>query len=310
MNRPFFAGMHPVLQLLLLVLTTLVSYFVFAIIGMLIVVGFYDISLAQLVEAIGSTGVSDIAVLKILQITQSIGIFIVPAFLIAWTASKTPARFLGFRSVIEPRALGMMLLLLIAIQPVVIYTGVLNQNMLLPDFLSGVESWMKDMEELAMELTESFLTVTHISGLLVNLLMIAILPALGEELFFRGLLQNLFSKWFRNVHVAVVLTAILFSALHMQFYGFLPRFLLGLLFGYLLVWSGNIWYPILAHLLHNSVPVVLYYLYAKDLTGTNFDEVGNGSSAGWWALAGVIFLIVFSLQFKKLFPKNNPSYSE
>ena len=300
MKKPFFSGLHPVAQLLMLVLTTLISYFVFAFIGILIVVGFYDISLADLVEAIGSGGISHVGVLKVLQITQSIGIFIVPAFILAWSASAHPAEYLGLNTKTQSKGWLLMLGILLAAQPLVIYTGELNQLLKLPEFLAGLEQWMQEMEDKAMELTESFLTVTTVGGLLVNLLMIAILPGLGEELFFRGLIQKLFSRWFKNVHVAVVLTAILFSALHMQFYGFLPRFLLGLLFGYLFVWSGNLWLPIVAHLVHNSIPVVLYFLYAKGLTGSTPDDVGTGSMAPIWALVGLAFLITFSWQFQRL----------
>lgn len=301
MNTPFFFRLHPLLQLLTLVLTTLVSFFVFALLGFAAVTLFWDISLLELIGSMGTSGIDDVGMLKVMQIFQSIGIFIVPAILIARLASPAGFSFLGFSKTAQPAAFAWMLLILIAAQPVVVYTGVLNQAIRLPEFLSGIESWMSDMEERAMSLTESFLHVTTLGGLLVNLLMISVIPGLGEELFFRGLLQKLFHAWLKNIHVAVVLSALLFSALHMQFYGFIPRFFLGLLFGYLFVWSGNIWYPVLAHLLHNAIPVTVYYLHARGTIQTAFDEVGTGSVAWIYALSGFVFMVIFSVRFRQLF---------
>lgn len=293
------------MQLLAVILITLISFFVFAIIGVVLASQIFHIPLQDLLSNMGSGSASEIGALKMLQITQSIGIFIAPAFIIAWLASQKPAAFLGFKNDLQGPAFLLMILVLLSAEPIVAYSGILNQDLSLPGFLSGIENWMMEMEERAMELTDSFLYVTKIPGLLVNLLMIAIIPGIGEELFFRGLLQKLLGKWFKNIHVAVVVTAILFSALHMQFYGFLPRFLLGLLFGYLLVWSGNIWYPILAHTIHNAIPVIGYYLYATDVSSTNLDDVGTGGQAWIWALAGSLFLIIFGILFKNRFSSDD-----
>jgi hypothetical protein len=94
---------------------------------------------------------------------------------------------------------------------------------------------------------------------LLNLFICAALPAIGEEFFFRGTLQQLFNQWFKNKHVAIIVTAFLFSAIHLQFYGFIPRFLLGLYLGYLFVWTGSLWAPIFAHFLHNGISVGIQY---------------------------------------------------
>ncbi|MEA1878575.1 MAG: CPBP family intramembrane glutamic endopeptidase [Bacteroidota bacterium] len=301
MKNRFFIGLSPFLQLILLALITVVSFFLFTLIGLIGAVVLYGIPFQDVLSSMNPSNPDNIGLLKFMQITQSFGIFILPSLVVGWLATTNPFNYLGFRSTCTWAGFGIMLLVLLAIEPVVAYSGILNQNMSLPGFMTGLEEWMKDMETRAMELTEAFLNVKTLSGLGVNLLMVAILPALGEELFFRGVLQRILTKWFKNVHVAVIVTSILFSALHMQFYGFIPRFILGMLFGYLYVWSGNLWYPVLAHLVHNTIPVIAYYLYASELSGTSVDDIGTGDNVWMWAIGGSILLIIFAKRFRERF---------
>ena len=102
-----------------------------------------------------------------------------------------------------------------------------------------------------------------IGDLVVNLIIVALLAAVGEELLFRGSMQNIFLEWTKNKHAAVWITAVLFSALHAQFYGFLPRMLLGVVLGYLYIWSGSLWLSMLFHFLNNGLAVLFSYLIAK-----------------------------------------------
>lgn len=119
---------------------------------------------------------------------------------------------------------------------------------------------MREQEDLAADLTEKFLTMETFGAFLFNMLLIGIVPAVGEELLFRGSIQTLLHKWFKNKHVAVIVAAFIFSFFHFQFYGLLPRWILGILLGYLYVWSGNIWYPIWGHFLNNGMQVLLLYI--------------------------------------------------
>ncbi len=305
MKSPIFERLSPFAFLVAIVVVTLISFLIFTFLGIFLAVSIYDIELGDLLSSINPDSQSNIRVLKFLQIFQSIGIFIVPAFITAWLTSRNTYSFLGFRKEFQWYGFALMVLALVAAEPVVAWTGIVNEKLSLPDFLGGIESWMTSMEAKAMELTEAFLTVTNLGGLSVNLLMIAIIPGIGEELFFRGLLQPLFQKWFRNTFWAVVFTSVLFSALHMQFYGFLPRFLLGVLFGYFYVWTKNIWFPILAHTIHNAIPVVGYYLYSSDKTSTSFDEVASGGNTWIWAIAGFILLIIFTKLLRERFQYQN-----
>ena len=130
-------------------------------------------------------------------------------------------------------------------------------------------------EEQAGKITKLLLGSTAVSDLLINLLVIAIIPAIGEELLFRGVIQKQFIALTESKGAAVVLTSLLFSALHMQFFGFLPRFALGVLLGFLYVWSGSLWLPIMAHFFNNATAVILVWLAARQGIPFNPDTLGT-----------------------------------
>lgn len=141
-----------------------------------------------------------------------------------------------------------------------------NAGIKLPESLAGVEAWAERMEESAKVLTDYLIEFNSTEYFMLTIFFIAVIPGIGEELLFRGLLQNIFRRIFKNDHAAVWVAAILFSAIHFQFYGFMPRMLLGALFGYLYVWTGNLLIPIVAHFLNNSVSLIALYIYQKGLT--------------------------------------------
>jgi uncharacterized protein len=136
----------------------------------------------------------------------------------------------------------------------------LNENMELPKQMGGVQNWMKEAEENAAKLTQFLMDFTAIPQLILAFIVIAIFAGIGEELIFRGILQNLLLKKFNNHHLAIWVSAIVFSAIHFQFFGFIPRMLLGAMFGYLYVWTGNLWVPIIAHTANNGFVVIMMYL--------------------------------------------------
>ncbi len=129
------------------------------------------------------------------------------------------------------------------------------------DFPDAFESWARAREDAAAEITQALTSLSNGTELMIALLVIAVLPAIGEEIVFRGLVQNELYRGTRNVHASIWIGAILFSAIHLQFYGFLPRLLLGALFGYLYYWSGNLWIAIFAHFVNNALSVVAMYYY-------------------------------------------------
>ncbi len=130
---------------------------------------------------------------------------------------------------------------------------------------------------------------------------IALIPAIGEELVFRGLIQPKIYKMSRNVHVAVWLTGFIFSFIHLQFYGLIPRMLLGVLFGYLYAWSGNLWYSILGHFINNGFTLIMYYLHQRQSVTINIEDTASvpwGISLAFMAVSAFL-LISLKTYFSK-----------
>lgn len=145
---------------------------------------------------------------------------------------------------------------MIAIAPSVSVLIDMNHRIQLPAWLSEAERYFQESEARAGRLTSVALSFTEIGHLILSILVMGVIPGILEEIFFRGLVQAQFQKVMKNPHYAIFLTAFLFSLIHFQFYGFIPRLLLGLLFGYLFFWSKNIWYPVAAHITSNLIAIV------------------------------------------------------
>jgi membrane protease YdiL (CAAX protease family) len=177
--------------------------------------------------------------------------------------SESDGKFPDFK---RPRLkeCGLVVVLTFCIFPVTSFTGQLNSAMHFPDWLSGVEHWMTNMENDADSTTDLLIVSKTFWAMMFNLLTFGLTTAIAEELIFRGVFQKIFYNLFRSGHLAVWVTAVLFSAIHFQFFGFIPRFILGLVFGYLFFWSRNLWLPMVAHFVNNAVPVIMVYVQGLD----------------------------------------------
>lgn len=269
-RKGFLYHSAPWLHFLFLVGLTLFCMFLFTVLSLAAVPFLFGIPFMELLENMGALyGPENTGVLKFLQAANSFGTFVVPPLIYFWAAGVQGNEYL------TRNKRHFLLFLLIALglgfvsSPLIELSYRLNQFLDLPPFLEGLEAWMRQSEKTMEELTKVFLQTEGWADFLVNLLVIAVIPAIGEELMFRGALQKIFSRWMGNVHWAIFLTAFLFAFIHLQFFGFLPRFLLGLLFGYLFYWSGNIWVPVAAHFLNNGMIVLLSFLFQQKIT--NFD---------------------------------------
>jgi membrane protease YdiL (CAAX protease family) len=291
METSYFSSRHPVVQLLMSVFILLLSYLAISIISLFPALFIYHVPFSALAGGIDYTNPDYIAFLKYLQISQAFALFIIPPIIIGWFALHDPWKFLQIRKAPESWLIGVVFIILLTALPGLNVLSSLNEGMKLPAFLAGLEDWMQRTEEKAGDLTEAFLTVDNLGGYLVNVLMIALLPAFGEEFLFRGVLQNLFGKWFRNHHWAIWITAIVFSAFHLQFYGFLPRLVLGLIFGYLVFWTGNLWYAIFAHFLNNFMPVTATFLFPERFSPDQLTGMGTGPSDWLWAIPATLVTI-------------------
>ena len=275
--RQNFIRMSPPAKLILLVFMVLVFALFGSLLAMLIAMPLYGYDFVELSGIVTNPDSENIGVIKFFQIFQSITLFIIPSLIAAWLFSTNAAGYLQSNRKFSWLTVLMVMLSIISAIPFLNKITELNMQMDLPEQFNRLEEYMKSMEESAARLTELFLKSDSTTDLMVNFVMIAILPAIGEELLFRGVVQRLFTDWTRNQHVGVILSAFLFSFIHFQFYGFIPRLLLGLFFGYLLLWSGSIWVPIIGHLINNGL-AVLYYHFAKGPVGeTTMDTIGTGS---------------------------------
>ncbi|QDW27343.1 CPBP family intramembrane glutamic endopeptidase [Pedobacter sp. KBS0701] len=259
---PIRKGSHPLLQIFLLCVYWAIGAVICTLLGFIAVAIVYGTSIFGEFGSIMSGDPKFITALKIIQISSSIGMFILPPIVLAYTERQKPNTFYGFN---KPNFLPFVLVFAIMVMsmPVMEWIAVVNQKMVLPEFLKGLENWMKMKEQEAMKMTIQLITVRSNWDFVVNLLMIAVLPAIGEELFFRAGLQGSLQKMLGNPHIAIWSAAIIFSAIHFQFYGFLPRMLLGAGFGYLYYYSGSIWYAMLAHFLNNAYAVCAAFYMQK-----------------------------------------------
>ena len=180
-----------------------------------------------------------------------------------------------------------------------------NAQLDLPESMAGLESWMKEMETQLMELTMFLTDFQSIPELLTGILVIGVFAGIGEEMFFRGIIQPKMKLYTNSAHWGIWLTAIIFSAIHVQFYGFVPRVFLGALFGYLYHYSGSLLYPILAHVFNNSLTVLVIYLSNQGIVDFDLESTDTVSYPA--ALTGLLVLMIGFFYFKKI---NQPKDAE
>jgi len=286
-RRIFFPDTKPGIKLFWLLFLVVLSALVFSILGLVAGKLIFHQNLSSLVVML-SQPKSETAksFLYIFQLINQIGMFILPPLLFAYLFSTHSGRYLKTSRIPSMTILLLAGLSIFTILPFLNWLTEINAHMTFPGALAGIGEWMKAKEVQADRLTEVFLQVKSPAGLAMNLLVIALIPALGEELLFRGLLQRLLGEWTRNIHAGVILTAFIFSALHLQFFGFLPRFLLGLMLGYLLEITQSLWVPIFAHFVNNATLVILFYLHYNGFITTKMADFGSSQN---------YFIIAFSL---------------
>ena len=227
---------------------------------------------------------------KFLQLLQSFGLFVIPPFLIAYLVGNSTTQYLQLRGSSSAYAYLLAPLLIVASIPFINYLSALNEGLRLPASMKSLENLMKESEQNADMLTQTFIHAGNLKVLAFNLFMIALLPAIGEELLFRGILLRQFAEWTRSQHAGVWISAFIFSFIHFQFYGFLPRLVLGALLGYTFIFTGSLWVPILAHFSNNAMAVIFYYLYDAGKIKNTADEIGAQPGDFYKAFLSLILL--------------------
>ena len=200
---------------------------------------------------------------------QDLLAFIAPAITAMAMYHRRPLETMCLNRAPGWKAIIVVILLYVISLPAMNWLVALNEAMTLPQCLSGVEQWMRASEDQAAELTKQILDIHSIGQLAISVAVIGVMAGLSEEVLFRGALLRTMQHSRLGTHAAVWIAAIVFSAFHMQFFGFFPRLILGAWFGYLLVWARSLWVPIIAHALNNSTVVVFSYL-------TNIGQIPEG----------------------------------
>jgi len=244
-----------------------------------------------------------VATLRIVMVLQSLLVFALPCVLAALAWTSRPFTWLhmnvGFR---WQTALLIVLMMILAL-PGINLLADLNSRVVLPESLSALEQLLREMEETAQAATLQLMSGSGVGQVIISLFVLAVMPALSEEMCFRGTMMGLMGGS-KNKHMIIWVTAIVFSLIHFQFYGFVPRMLLGALLGYLLAWTGSLWAPVLAHMVNNASVVVFTYLAnAGTINADSIETFGTGGQ--WWLgaislIITVVLLYVISRDAKRL----------
>jgi membrane protease YdiL (CAAX protease family) len=234
-----------------------------------------------------------VAASKLIQILGSVGTFIIPAFLFSYLFEGDLFSYYKFRNPTAMTPMLLVILMMISVIPFINYMAEINLKMEIP--IRALDQLLRTLESTAEEMMVAFTATDSIGGLLVNLLMIGVIAAVGEELIFRGLIQRLMTQMLRNMHLAILITALLFSAFHFQFFSFLPRFALGLILGYLMFYGQSIWYPILAHFVNNAMGVIYYYFNSRGSADDMLEEIGTSTLIPVAAVLSLALFLLFAV---------------
>jgi uncharacterized protein len=288
--RASLSDRTPYRKFLIVVGLTLIGAVFFTALGTGMCNLFFGINMtgdASMLDDQGNTSL--VNAFRLFQGLAAIGTFILPAWAASYLFSTETSSYLGLTK--KPTLVqiaGVFALLIVAI-PFINWMMQVNGSMNLPAAFKELQDWMAMTEAQAAKFTKLLLGSTGVDDLFINLIVIAIIPAIGEELLFRGVIQKLFTELANSKGFAVILTAILFSALHMQFFGFFPRFALGIMLGFLYVWSGSLWVSVTAHFINNAMAVILTWCMERGMINFNPDTIGVEIGQEG-ILAGSVFL--------------------
>ena len=251
-------------------------------------------------------GVIDL-VLNLQVALQNIIVFAFPAFALAVFVSRKPINYLRLNCMPRAKSLLFLIVAIVVAMPAMNYIIDWNESIRLPESMSDIEQMLRQYEDMAKTATDNLTKGKSFGGILVLILTVGCLTGFGEEVFFRGMFTRLIIDKPCNKHIAIWIGAFLFSLMHFQFYGFVPRMLLGGFFGYLMVWSGSLWLPIIAHAINNSLAIVSIYLCEQNILPVRLDEVGCDSISLF--IVSLALTAVLIWQKDRFFGKNSAGIS-
>ena len=239
-------------------------------------------------------------------VLQDVLMFILPAILLAVICYKRPWRFLEIDRPPSWLALVIVVVVWAVSMPAMNWLVEWNQNIHLPASMAALEQTLRDSEDAMEQITNQLLTLNSVGDLVAGILVVGVMAGVSEEFFFRGALFGIMRRGRANIHIVIWTVAIVFSAIHFQFFGFVPRMLLGAWFGYLLVWTRSLWVPVIAHALNNGIVVVFQWLDSNHyIDGNALDQLGVPAEGQFpvLALASAIATILLIVAAKRVFSK-------
>lgn len=292
-KRAMLSGLRPSEKFLFSVVILFILGLIFQFLGAFLAAWIYGFSISDVLELGTYDDPKYVAAAKLIQILGSVGTFVVPALLFSYLFEGDIFSYYKFRNPTNTVSMFLVVLMMISIIPFINYMAEINLKMEIP--FRALDQMLRSLEGTAEEMMVAFTATKSVWGLLVNLLMIGVIAAVGEELIFRGVLQRLMIQMIKNSHLAIVITALLFSAFHFQFFSFLPRFVLGLLLGYLMFYGRSIWYPILAHFVNNAMGVIYYYFNSRGSADDMLEEIGTSTLIPVAAVVSLALFLIFGV---------------
>lgn len=287
-----FQTMHPAAQVVFLACLVLTLMAVAAFAGMLWAAG-GDVAAMQSMVTSGMDALDRSDVLAMNNLNQLLAFFGASWAFAALVGRNHLGRF--FTGAPTWGMVGLAAALVVGMSPVLDLTYRLNEWALVPG--SALHAWAGALEAQAMAMTKTILDLDNGPGLVAVLVSVAVLPALCEEWLFRGTLQPILARGTGNLHVAIWVSAALFSAIHMQFFGFIPRLLLGALFGYLVAYSGSIWPAVVGHFVNNAGVVIVAAWMGPEWfeQGLEPQDWAAWGATDWAQAAGCLVLLAWAL---------------
>ena len=233
-----------------------------------------------------------------MQIFQTFFMFFIPVWIFSLICYHSPAKFMGFNLRFNYKQVLIIIGILALTFPLSASLGELNKIIPIP---ANWAAYFK-LQETAREAQEAALIqLNSFPKYVLSLIVIAFLPALFEETFFRAGLQNIFIRWFKGPWVAIIVTSVIFSLVHLSYYGFLVRFALGILLGIIYYYGGSIWLNVLLHFLFNGVQLTALYIYNHYHPAVDAKDIDPGSS--WWAgiisLGIIIYMVIHFIKLSR-----------
>lgn len=242
-------------------------------------------------------------IVKLFQALQTVGLFLFPGIVWAWFYTKPIKKSFMLGKFIRAEMVLFLFLLVLVAVPMINWLAELNGQIVFPDGLKSLEYSFRSNEARAESFMFALLKTDSVFVLFVNLFVVAVLPAVAEEVFFRGVLQNEIERSMRHSVWAVLITAFIFSAFHFQFFTFLPRFILGIILGLVYVWSRNLWMPIVFHFFNNAMTVIAWFWFSPEIINENIDTLGTYNNMWMLALLSTLVVSLFLYYVRYYFRK-------